>query len=60
MAQENFDPNEVEPLLKHARFVADRIAPKTVRYEALQIPACAFPTPHRCVASTSPTRVGRE
>ena len=38
-AQENFDPKEVEPLLKHAHFVADRIAPKEVRYEALQIPA---------------------
>ena len=38
-AQENFDPKEVEPLLKHAHFVADRIAPRPVRYEALQIPA---------------------
>jgi len=39
MAQENFDPNEVEPLLKHAHFVADRLTAKQVRYEALQIPA---------------------
>jgi hypothetical protein len=39
MAQENFDPNEVESLLKHAHFVADRLTTKQVRYEALQIPA---------------------
>jgi len=39
MAQENFDPKEVEPLLKHAHFVADRLTAKQVRYEALQIPA---------------------
>ena len=39
MAQENFDPNEVEPLLKHAHFVADRVKGREVRYEALQIPA---------------------
>jgi hypothetical protein len=39
MAQENFDPNEVEPLLKHAHFVADRVRGREVRYEALQIPA---------------------
>jgi hypothetical protein len=39
MAQENFDPNEVEPLLKHAHFVADRVKGREVRYEALQVPA---------------------
>jgi hypothetical protein len=39
MAQENFDPKEVESLLKHAHFVADRLTAKQVRYEALQIPA---------------------
>jgi hypothetical protein len=39
MAQENFDPNEVESLLKHAHFVADRVTAREVRYEALQIPA---------------------
>jgi hypothetical protein len=39
MAQENFDPNEVESLLKHAHFVADRLTAKQVRYEELQIPA---------------------
>jgi hypothetical protein len=39
MAQENFDPNEVESLLQHAHFVADRLTAKQVRYEALQIPA---------------------
>ena len=39
MAQENFDPKEVEPLLKHAHFVADRVKGREVRYEALQIPA---------------------
>jgi len=39
VAQENLDPNEVEPLLRHAHFVADRIRGREVRYEALQIPA---------------------
>jgi len=39
VAQENFDPNEVEPLLRHAHFVADRVRGREVRYEALQIPA---------------------
>jgi len=39
VAQENFDPSEVEPLLRHAHFVADRIRGREVRYEALQIPA---------------------
>jgi hypothetical protein len=39
MAQENFDPKEVESLLKHAHFVADRVTAREVRYEALQIPA---------------------
>jgi hypothetical protein len=39
MAQENFAPNEVEPLLKHAHFVADRVRGREVRYEALQTPA---------------------
>jgi len=39
VAQENFDPNEVEPLLRHAHFVADRVKGREIRYEALQVPA---------------------
>ena len=38
VAQENFDPNEVEPLLRHAHFVTDRVKGREIRYEALQIP----------------------
>jgi len=39
VAQENFDPNEVEPLLGHAHFVADRVKGREIRYEALQVPS---------------------
>jgi len=39
IAQENFDPNEVEPLLRHAHFVADRVKGREIRYEALQVPS---------------------
>jgi len=35
----DFNPDEVQDLLKHAHFVADRVTAKRVRYEALEIPA---------------------